>query len=100
MVLVRLRGELDEDSAPVLAQALAEAATSGSARTVVDLSRTRFADSSILHALLEAHRAHTEAETALVLAGPLQTAVDRLFEVTGTRHAFRVADSVETAMTW
>lgn len=98
--IVRLRGDLDQDSAPFLAQVLTEAAASGVPRTLVDLSRTRFADSSVLHALLDAHKAHAAKGTALVLVGPLQVAVRRLFDVTGTEAAFHMADTLEDAMTW
>lgn len=98
--VVRLLGDLDQDSAPSLAQVLSEAAASGAPRTLVDLSRTRFADSSVLHALLDAHKAHTARGSALVLAGPLHVAVRRLFDVTGTGAAFHIADNLEDAMTW
>ncbi|MFE9845096.1 STAS domain-containing protein [Streptomyces goshikiensis] len=97
--VVRLRGDLGEDSAPGLAQALATAMTQGASRTVVDLSEAQFADSSVLHALLDARNAHKAAGVALVLAGPLQVAVHRLFEVTGTAAAFRMTDSLKTALT-
>ncbi|MFF4324496.1 hypothetical protein [Streptomyces sp. NPDC001568] len=46
-----------------------------------------------------AQRARTAAGTVLVLAGPLRTAVRRLFEVTNTGPAFRWADTVQQAMT-
>ncbi|THA80118.1 STAS domain-containing protein [Streptomyces sp. A0592] len=97
--VISLYGEVDEDNAPFLARALAQAAASGLPRTLVDLSGTRFVDSSVLHALLDAQRAHAAAAAVLVLAGPLQTAVRRLFEVTGSAAAFRMADSVAAAMT-
>ncbi|MGW6847162.1 STAS domain-containing protein [Streptomyces virginiae] len=97
VALVSLRGEIDEDHAPALARALAAAAAGGLALTVVDLSRTRFADSSVLHALFDARRAHRAAGVGLVLAGPLQAAVRRLFEVTGAASAFRMADCPEAA---
>ncbi|AQT70569.1 STAS domain-containing protein [Streptomyces sp. fd1-xmd] len=97
--VISLHGEVDENDAPFLARALAQAAAGGPPRTVVDLSGTPFVDSSVLHALLDAQRAHTAAGALLVLAGPLHTAVRRLFEVTGAAPAFRMADSVATAMT-
>ncbi|MFE9796055.1 STAS domain-containing protein [Streptomyces goshikiensis] len=97
--VVRLRGDLGEESAPDLTQALAAAAAQGASRTVVDLSEAEFADSSVLHALLDARSAHGAAGVALVLAGPLQVAIRRLFEVTGTAAAFRITDSLETALT-
>ncbi|MFF8262653.1 STAS domain-containing protein [Streptomyces virginiae] len=97
--VISLRGEVDEDNAPFLAGALAQAAVDGPPRTVVDLSGTTFVDSSVLHALLDAQRAHADAGSVLVLAGPLHTAVRRLFDVTGAAAAFRIADSLATAMT-
>ncbi|MFI5671022.1 STAS domain-containing protein [Streptomyces sp. NPDC051704] len=97
--VVSLCGDIDEEHAPALARALAATPPGGLARTVVDMSRTRFADSSVLHALLDAQRAHRAAGAALVLAGPLQIAVRRLFEVTGAASAFRMADTLEAALT-
>ncbi len=99
ITIVRVRGDLDEGSTPALTRVLAAAAGSGCSRTVVDLSRVGFADSSALHALLAALQAHTATGTALILAGPVQTAVGRLFEVTNTGSAFRWADSAHEAMT-
>ncbi|MFD3939714.1 STAS domain-containing protein [Streptomyces sp. NPDC058611] len=100
ITVVRVHGDLDNDTTPALTRALSAAAHSSCPRTVVDLSEVEFADSSALHAFLAAQRAHTTAGTALVLAGPLQTAVRRLFEVTNTAPAFRWADTVQQAMTF
>ncbi|MFE3628869.1 STAS domain-containing protein [Streptomyces goshikiensis] len=97
--VVRLRGDLGEESVPDLAQALATAVAQGASRTVIDLSQAEFADSSVLHALLDARNAHGAAGVALVLAGPLQVAIRRLFEVTGSAPAFRMTDSLESALT-
>ncbi|MFD6938033.1 STAS domain-containing protein [Streptomyces goshikiensis] len=97
--VVRLQGDLGEESVPDLAQALAAAVAQGASRTVVDLSEAEFADSSVLHALLDARKAHRAAGVALILAGPLQVAIHRLFEVTGSAAAFRMADSLESALT-
>ncbi|AZM92738.1 MULTISPECIES: STAS domain-containing protein [Streptomyces] len=98
VTVIGLHGEVDEDNAPLLARALAQAAEGGP-RTVVDLSGADFVDSSVLHALLRAQRAHTAAGGALVLAGPFHTGVRRLFEVTGADTVFRMADSLASAMT-
>ncbi|MEU2833479.1 anti-anti-sigma factor [Streptomyces lavendulae] len=48
---------------------------------------------------LDAQPAHAAAGVALVLAGPLHTAVRRLFEVTGASTGFRTADGLTTAVT-
>ncbi|MFF3015382.1 STAS domain-containing protein [Streptomyces sp. NPDC057939] len=100
VIVIRVRGDLDDDSSPALARALTAAtADSGCSRTVVDLSMVAFADSSALHALLTARQAHTAAGNILVLAGPVQAAVNQLFEVTSTGPVFRWADNVQQAMT-
>ncbi|MFF2197602.1 STAS domain-containing protein [Streptomyces sp. NPDC058157] len=97
--VISLHGEVDEDDVPLLVRALARASEGGPPRTVVDLSGTPFVDSSVLHALLAAQRAHAGRDRVLVLAGPLHTAVRRLLDVTGAAPAFRTADSLATAMT-
>jgi anti-anti-sigma factor len=94
---VRVTGALDQDTAPELATVLDEAARSATARTVVDLSALEFADSSALHVLLAARRAHDEAGREMVLAGPFTTGVRRLFTVTGTAEHFRLTDSSSAA---
>lgn len=99
VVLVRVRGCLDGWSGPSgLIGALEEAAGRGGRLTVADLSLLEFADSTGLHALLNAQRRHDEAGVRLVLAGPLGTGVRRLFEVSGTLGAFTFADSVDAAL--
>ncbi|MEU1122752.1 STAS domain-containing protein [Streptomyces sp. NPDC005899] len=98
-VLIRVRGSLDEWSGPsAFVGALREAAGGGGRLTVADLSGLEFADSTGLHALLEAQHRHALAGVRLVLAGPLSTAVHRLFEVSGTFDAFTFADTVDAAL--
>lgn len=71
--VVRVGGDIDHESAPQLEEALDLARRVGAARTVVDLSGTVFADSSILHVLLEAQRAHRPAARSWWCAGPSET---------------------------
>ncbi|WP_037848324.1 STAS domain-containing protein [Streptomyces sp. NRRL F-2747] len=99
VAVIHVTGDLDEDTAHLLTEALVTAAANTSGRIVVDLSGTGFADSSVLHALFHGQKLHATAGASFVIAGPLQAAVLRLFEVTGSNRAFRVADSLETAMT-
>jgi anti-anti-sigma factor len=76
-VVVRLIGELDLVSEPVLADALEQA----DGRPLrVDLSELAFMDSTGLRALLGLQREHTDVK----LRGPLQPAVQRLLELTQT----------------
>ncbi|WP_299531546.1 STAS domain-containing protein [uncultured Streptomyces sp.] len=98
--LIAVRGDADEDAgAPELVRALSAAAGEGPGRTVLDLSGTTFADSVVLHALLDGREQHVRAGRRLVLAGPLKVAVRRLFEITGTADAFELAETVEAATT-
>ena len=76
-VLLRLIGELDLVSEPVLANALAEA---DGAPLRIDLSELAFMDSTGLRALLGLQREHADVK----LRGPLQPAVQRLLELTQT----------------
>jgi anti-sigma B factor antagonist len=95
--VVRVGGDIDSESAPELAQAFDAAERVTSVRTVVDLSGTDFADSSFLHVLLAAHQAHEERGALLVVAGPFNESIERLFDVTGTAGFFVLADDVEAA---
>jgi anti-sigma B factor antagonist len=74
--------EIDITNAPDLCSALLEAAADGPGTLVADMTRTRFCDSSGLHALLAAYkRAHAEGgELLLVIPS---TAVLRVFAITG-----------------
>ncbi|MFD8307753.1 STAS domain-containing protein [Streptomyces sp. NPDC059690] len=98
VTVVSVRGDIDVDSAPRLAEALNAAERASSARTVVDLSATEFADSAILHVLLEAQQAHLARGRPLVVAGPLNESIERLFEVTGTARFFVLAPDVRSAV--
>ncbi|MDF3301238.1 STAS domain-containing protein [Streptomyces tropicalis] len=96
--VVQVGGDVDSESAPRLARALKAGLRAGTARSVVDLSGTTFADSAILHALLEAQRAHRARGLLMVVAGPFGDSVERLFGVTGTAGYFVLAEDVEAAM--
>ena len=76
-ILLRLTGELDLVSEPVLADALAQ----GDGQPLrIDLSELAFMDSTGLRALLGLQREHGDVK----LRGPLQPAVQRLLELTQT----------------
>ncbi len=96
--VVRVSGSLDHDSAPLLEEACALAEDSGAPRTVVDLSLTDFADSTVLHVLLAAQRAHHRQQRTLIVAGPFHEVVRRLFDVTGTAGYFTLADDMLGAL--
>jgi anti-anti-sigma factor len=74
--------ELDITNADGLRSALAKAAADGHGTVVVDMTLTRFCDSSGLHTLLAAHR-RAEAEGRAVLLVIPGNTVLRVFTITG-----------------
>jgi anti-sigma B factor antagonist len=74
--------EIDITNAPDLRSALLEAAADGPGTLVADMTRTRFCDSSGLHALLAAHKRAQAEGCELLLVIP-STAVLRVFAITG-----------------
>ncbi|MFI1784876.1 STAS domain-containing protein [Streptomyces rubiginosohelvolus] len=71
-----------------LEQALDHECLAATSETWLDLSGLEFADSSLLHLLLDSQRVHRARDARLVLAGALQPVVERLFTVTGTTAFF------------
>jgi anti-anti-sigma factor len=77
--------EIDITNAEALRSALHTAATNGHRTLVVDMTQTKFCDSSALHSLLAAHK-RAEAEGREVLLVIPSTAVLRVFAITGVDH--------------
>jgi anti-sigma B factor antagonist len=80
--VVTVPGEIDITSADDLRTALVTAAARGHGTFVVDMSLTRFCDSSGLHALVAAHR-RAQAEGGEVLLVVPDAAVLRVLAITG-----------------
>jgi anti-sigma B factor antagonist len=74
--------EIDITNAPDLGAALLQAAADGPGTLVADMTRTRFCDSSGLHALLAAHK-RAQAEGGELLLVIPDAAVLRIFAITG-----------------
>jgi anti-sigma B factor antagonist len=74
--------EIDITNAEALRSALITAATDGHGTLVVDMTQTRFCDSSGLHALIAAHKRAGAAGREVLLVIP-STAVLRVFALTG-----------------
>ena len=74
--------EIDITTAAGLRTAMLAAAARGHGRFVVDMTRTRFCDSSGLHALVAAHKRARAANQELLLVIP-GTAARRIFAITG-----------------
>jgi anti-sigma B factor antagonist len=74
--------EIDITNAEALRSALLTAAADGYRTLVVDMTRTRFCDSSGLHALIAAHKRAGAEGREVLLVSP-STAVLRVFALTG-----------------
>ncbi|MFI0240612.1 STAS domain-containing protein [Streptomyces sp. NPDC016845] len=82
--VIALTGECDGDTGPALTAALTKALAGAPEIVVVDVAGLRFADSTLLHALLEAWRTQNDRQRRLVVRGPLSVGVRRLLTETGT----------------
>ncbi|WP_345700649.1 STAS domain-containing protein [Kitasatospora terrestris] len=94
---VRAQGELDWEDAQEFAQRLTTALARSPRLLVVDLAQVTFADSSVLQALLTAHRRTAEDGGRLVLAGPLPEAVRRLLDLASATGYFHIAADAAAA---
>lgn len=96
-VVLKLTGELDLDTAPILYSRLEEIVGSGRWRIVVDASELAFCDSTGLSAILAAHQACDSAGGFLRLAAPDDLLV-RLLAVVGLQATIAVYPTVGSAV--
>jgi anti-sigma B factor antagonist len=89
-------GDVDNDTAPQLREAIAAAFGEGVQRVVVDLSETDFLDSSGLGALVGASKEHSD-ESALRLVCP-RPQLRKLFEISRLNEIFEIFDDVASAL--
>jgi anti-sigma B factor antagonist len=89
--------EIDITNAPDLRSALRVAAADGHGTLVLDMTKTRFCDSSGIHTLLAAHkRAQSEGgELRLVIPDPSAL---RIFAITGVDRVIPTVTSLEEAL--
>ncbi|MFD6497827.1 STAS domain-containing protein [Streptomyces sp. NPDC059944] len=97
--LLDVEGQADSEEGDILRSAMDETNGKTLPAMVIDLSALTFADTAFLHWLLEARRAHENAGTLLILAGPLGPQVARLLIITGTMDHFTVAEDAAAALT-
>lgn len=95
--VVRLDGELDHATAPVLAATVDGQIGTGTGPVVVDLTNLRFIDSSGLGVLLRSHRALSGQHGSLHLAGP-SPRITKLLGRTGLDLVFNIHHSVQAAV--
>ena len=89
--------EIDITNAPSLRLALLAAAVRGNGTLVVDMTRTRFCDSSGLHTLLAAHK-RSQAEGGELLLVIPAAAVLRVFAITGVDRVIPNFTSLDQAL--
>ncbi|MGW5187262.1 STAS domain-containing protein [Streptomyces cyaneofuscatus] len=98
VLVVQADGEFDLDEVDLLLAAWEEADELALPATVLDLTGCVFGDSSFLGALLIGRSRHLASGRRLTLAGPLQPGILLLLAVSGTLHAFDLAESLAEAI--
>ncbi len=89
--------EIDITNADGLRSALLQAAANGHGTFVVDMTRTRFCDTSGLHALVAAHKRARAESRELLLVIP-STAVLRILAITGIDRVIPNFTSLDEAL--
>jgi anti-sigma B factor antagonist len=97
VAVVRLRGEADLHTAPILSDALDEAIQAGAGSMVVDMTGVTFVDSMMLGVLLGVTRRirHSGIEMRIVVDDPH---VRRIFELTLLDRVLPLYPSLELAL--
>lgn len=94
--VVAVGGDVDNDTAPQLRQAITTAYKDGATRVVVDLTATDFLDSSGLGALVGASKEHSgQGELVLVCPRPQ---LRKLFEISRLNEVLQIFDEVGSAL--
>lgn len=93
--VIGVSGDVDVDTAPLLQDALDGAVRDGAVAVVVDLGQLSFGDSSTLNALITVQR----EPVRLLVAGPLNIQVQRLFSLAGVEGFFDFTPDAATAIT-
>ena len=96
--IVSVAGELDIATAPTLQTALEHADTDGARHVLVDLTDTRFLETSGLRTLLRASQ-RMSAGGSLSIVCP-NACVRRVFELTGTADLLALHDDRASALRW
>jgi anti-sigma B factor antagonist len=94
--VVSVGGEVDNDTAPELREALSAAFADGARRVVVDLSGTDFLDSSGLGALVGVSKANA-AQGTLVLVCP-KPQLRKIFQISRLDEVLAVHPDLDSAL--
>ena len=96
-LIVRVAGELDLATAPVLRDHVLGQLALGQTNLVIDLGRVPFLDSTGVSALVVAHREADARGGSVRLAGARRS-VRRVFEITRLDRLFELHDDVSDAL--
>ena len=94
--LLRVEGEIDLHTCPLLRAALARLMEAGHTRILMDMSEVPYVDSAALGVLVDTQRRLKERSGDLYL-GAVSSFVMRAFEITRLIRLFRVFDTVALA---
>lgn len=98
-VVVAVRGELDAHTAPRLTAVLNELWDGGVERAVIDLRQLEFIDSTGLSVLVTAKRRLSKSGNSLcIVIEPAQSAVLRIFSITGLDKVMPIHPTVQSAV--
>jgi anti-anti-sigma factor len=89
--------KLDTNIAPAIKSELVLMSGNGEKNIVIDLSNTRYCDSSGLSAILVANRLCKNAKGTFVLSG-LQSAVERLISISQLDTVLNITDNIDQAV--
>jgi anti-sigma B factor antagonist len=95
-IVLAIHGELDLATAPTLKWSLLDVLGAGYSQLVLDLSGVGFMDSTAIGVLVGVKR-NLAAGQRLAIAS-LQPTVLKIFEITGLDGSFRIASTVEDAL--
>ncbi|MEW2165288.1 STAS domain-containing protein [Streptomyces sp. NPDC007084] len=93
--VIRLAGSVDWQDMPTLRARLFDAVRAPRKPTLLDLSGLDFADSSLLHLLLDLQRHFRAGETELKLRAELRPVPSRLFAITGAHSYFDLTTTTQ-----
>ena len=97
--VIALRGELDLATAPRLAVRIDAARRAGARRLLVDLTTADFCDSTGLRALIGCRREIVAGAGRMAVAALEDSAVGRMFALSGAHELLPVYASVDAALT-
>jgi anti-sigma B factor antagonist len=94
--LIAVRGDVDHNTAPILADALRRATVDGDGRVVLDLCETSFIDSAGISTLLNGLRRLTRQSRKLIVVCP-PGPPRRVFEILGLVGTFDLVNTLAEA---